>query len=50
MTEKSKEPPKSTSDHSRKIPPIVPKPGGVERGYTEIINKADPKKTDSKNK
>ncbi|MGD0534315.1 MAG: hypothetical protein ABR999_02590 [Methanoregula sp.] len=48
MNKESKECPKPSSDAPKNIPPIVAKPGGSEKGYTEIIMKAEPKKADSK--
>ena len=50
MTEKSEECLKPSTGTTQKIPPIVAKPGGYEKGYTEIIQKALPKKKGPENR
>lgn len=48
MSEDPKKCQKPSSDTPRQIAPIVAKPGGSEKGWTEIIMKAEPKKAESK--
>lgn len=38
----------SQSSATHKIRPLIPKPGGNEKGWTDIIRKADTKQKESK--